>query len=93
MIVNRKVIGFARNNVVITRRFLDRATGRMRVRVAIEDLVGNLVVETHKDFDDMHEGDAAFGKQIRHYEALQRKTGGRATLGDDPRTALPGSGS
>lgn len=53
---------------VITRRFLNRVTGEMRVRVQIFKGVlttkSNMISDDFRDFPDMHSGDTAFGKQV-----------------------------
>ncbi len=53
---------------LITRRFLDRSTGRMRVRVRIFDgfrySSSVPTVNEYRDYDDMHEGDKIFARHI-----------------------------
>ena len=64
----------AGHTYVITRRFLDKATGRMRVRVAIYRGImikpDAKVLDQFKDFDDMHAGDTMFAKQVRWAKSL-----------------------
>lgn len=59
---------------VVTRRFLDKATGSMRVRVRVyEGVVLNsdtIVLDQFKDFDDIHDGDACFVKQVKWARSL-----------------------
>lgn len=66
---NRKEVYVKGHTYVITRRFLDKTTGKMRVRVQIfKGLLTTkdaLVLNEYKDFADMHAGDACFSKQIR----------------------------
>jgi len=63
---NRYVFVFGRQTVTITRRFLPR-TRSVRVRITAETLAGTGEGNwtEHRDYPDMHEGDAAFNKQAR----------------------------
>lgn len=67
--MNRKEVYAKGYTYVVTRRFLDKTTGKMRVRVqifkGIMTTADALVHNEYKDFDDMHAGDACFSKQIR----------------------------
>jgi hypothetical protein len=48
---------------VVTRRFLNKETGRMRVRVRIYQgmiAFGTPKVNEYRDYDNMHDGDAKF---------------------------------
>lgn len=64
----------AGHTYVITRRFLDKATGRMRVRVMIYRGImikpDAKVHDEFRDYADMHDGDAMFSKQIRWAKSL-----------------------
>jgi hypothetical protein len=64
----------AGHTYVITRRFLNKITGKMRVRVAVYRGImvkaDAKVLDQFKDFDDMHAGDACFGKQVRWARSL-----------------------
>ena len=67
--MNRKEVYVKGHTYVITRRFLNKNTGSMRVRVQIfKGLMTTkdaLVFNEFKDFADMHDGDACFAKQIK----------------------------
>jgi len=67
--MNRKEVYAKGHTYVITRRFLDRATGKMRVRVqifkGIMKSTESKVYDQYKDFEDMHDGDTCFSKQIK----------------------------
>ncbi len=67
--MNRKETYANGHTYVITRRFLDKSTGKMRVRVTIYKglltLAKYAVHDEFKDFEDMHAGDACFAKQVR----------------------------
>jgi hypothetical protein len=68
---NRKEIYYAGHMVFITRRFLNKETGKMRVRVKITNFARTEVVcDEYHDFDDMHTGDTAYSKQIKRYTNL-----------------------
>lgn len=67
--MNRKEAHVKGHTYVVSRRFLDKATGKMRVRVQIfEGLLARkdaLVHDQFKDFDNMHDGDTCFAKQVK----------------------------
>lgn len=66
--MNRKEIYRRGYTYIVTRRFLDKSTGRMRVRVtAYKGLLAvtdRQMWTDYRDFDDMHEGDRIFGRHI-----------------------------
>lgn len=73
---NRRIISGKGGTYVITRRFLrnGKSTGAMRVRVTAYDTLIPLSTDTpkwtdYRDFTDMHEGDAAYAKQIARIQA------------------------
>lgn len=70
--MNRKEMYGKGYTYVVTRRFLDKTTGRMRVRVsAFKGLTTRDLVWTEfRDYDDMHEGDAVFAKHIQKITRL-----------------------
>jgi hypothetical protein len=62
---------------VVTRRFLNRKTGSMRVRVVIYagfTTDKNAIVHNeYRDYDDVHAGDASFIKQVKWARSLASK--------------------
>lgn len=72
--MNRYETYRAGHTYVITRRFLDKTTGKMRVRVAVYRGImvkaEAKVLDQFKDFEDMHAGDASFSKQLNWARSL-----------------------
>lgn len=72
--MNRKEVYVKGHTYVVTRRFLNKTSGKMRVRVTIYRGIlttkDRIVKDVFRDFDDMHKGDAAFAKQVRWAESL-----------------------
>lgn len=68
--MNQREIYCKGHYVTISRRFLNKVTGKMRVRVVIKNArTGEVEHSEHCDFEDMHAGDSAYIKQVAHYTA------------------------
>ncbi len=72
--MNRKEVYAKGHTYIITRRFLNKTTGKMRVRVRIfRGLLATseaMVHDEFKDYGDMHTGDTSFGKLIKWAQSL-----------------------
>lgn len=66
--INRREVFVQGRYVSVTRRFLDKSSGRMRVRLSIKDSSGTICHTEFKDYDGMHEGDKAYRSLIQHFE-------------------------
>lgn len=64
---NRYVFTFGRQTVTVTRRFLPSRSVRVRVTSETVSGKGEGNWTDYRDFTDMHEGDAAYGKQASHF--------------------------
>ena len=67
--MNKREIYCQGHYVTVSRRFLNKVTGKMRVRVTIKTTTGKVEHTEYRDFADMHTGDAAYSKQVAHYTA------------------------
>ena len=68
--MNQREIYCKGHYVTVSRRFLNKSLGHMRVRVVIKNAVtGKVEHNDFRDFIDMHDGDSAYRKQVAHYTA------------------------
>ena len=54
--------------ITVSRRFLNKVSGRTRVRVIARTMSGKVLLNEYRDYDDMHRADTAYSRLIREYE-------------------------
>lgn len=65
--MNRRELWHRGHVVTVSRRFLNKQTGRTRVRVVARKMSGEIVFNDFRDYDDMHQADGVYGKVIKQY--------------------------